>query len=48
MDIVVVEVDVMRVNRLIPFGHHRHCLCMTWVRESVSVVEHAAVFNLRQ
>jgi hypothetical protein len=47
MDVVVVEVDVKRVNRLIPFGHHQHYLEMTWARESMSGGLQSEALNLR-
>jgi hypothetical protein len=48
MDVVVVEVDAMRVNHLIPFGHHRHYLeITTWARESMSDGLQSEALNLR-
>jgi hypothetical protein len=38
MNVVEVEVVVMRVNLLMPSGRHRHCLGTTWVRDSIDVV----------
>jgi hypothetical protein len=39
MDVVVAEVDVVRVNHLISSACHRHCLGTAWARESIGVVD---------
>jgi hypothetical protein len=39
MDVVVAEVDVVRVNCLIPSARHWHSPGTTWARESVGVVD---------